>query len=164
VAEGIDGETADLGLKDLETRHISELHELAAAAGVPRFRTMRRSELAAAINAALASEAPSVQAPEQAPEPAAASTPVPEPPPAPVPERPPSHLPEPAAAKQAFAIIRLERGSRWTPAPKPEQVSVEKIVSSESDAEREAERLNAIAQAEQTGVTYFARPALIEIE
>jgi hypothetical protein len=129
VAEGINGETADLGLTDLEHRHLSELHELAAAAGVPRFRTLRRAELAAAINAALQTEA----APRQA-----------------------------TAQQSAFAVIRLDRGSRWTPGPKPEQVSLEKIVLSEEEAERETERLNSGAQTEQSGATYFWRAAAIE--
>jgi hypothetical protein len=134
VVEGFDCETADVGLTDLEHRHISELHELAAAAGVPRFRTLRRSELAAAINAALESEAPPARTPE------------------------PARAPERAQTEQSgFVVIRLDRGSRWTPAPKPEQVNVEKIVSSEEEADREVERLNALAQSEQTGAAYFWR-------
>jgi 2-methylcitrate dehydratase PrpD len=98
VAEGAYVEAADLGLNELEHRHISELHELAAAAGVPRFRTLRRDELAAAINSALQGEV----APSQV-----------------------------TAPRTAFAVIKLERGSRWTPGPKPDQVRVEKIVSTE---------------------------------
>jgi hypothetical protein len=129
VAEGADGETADLGLTELEHRHISELHELAAAAGVPRFRTLRRAELAEAINAAIQSEVA---------------------PPTP---------PQGTAQASVFVVIRLDKGSRWTPSPKPEQVNVEKIVSSESEAEQETERLNSDAQAAQTGATYFWRAA-----
>jgi hypothetical protein len=110
---------------DLEHRHISELHELAAAAGVPRFRTLRRAELAEAINAAIQADV----APAEAV----------------------------AAQASAFVVIRLDKGSRWTPAPKPEQVNVEKIVSSEEEAELETERLNSEAQAAQTGATYFWR-------
>lgn len=114
---------------DLEHRHISELHELAAAAGVPKFRTLRRAELAAAINAAIQAEV----TPRQ-----------------------------PTAQQSAFVVIRLDRGSRWTPAPKPEQVNVEKVVSSEEEAEREAQELNALAQSEQNGATYFWRAAPTE--
>jgi hypothetical protein len=113
-------------LTDLEHHHISELHELAAAAGVPRFRTLRRAELAAAINAALGGER------------------------APAGNR---------ASQGVFAIIRLERGSRWTPGPKPEQITVEKVVSSEEEAERESERLNALATNE---ASYFWRSAPLE--
>jgi Rho termination factor-like protein len=131
VAEGADVEAADVGLKDLERRHLSELHELAAAAGIPRYRTLRRAQLAAAINAALGSETTPTETPLDS-----------------------------QAEQHVFAIIRLERGSRWTPAPKPDQVGVEKIVSSEAEAEREAERLN--AQSGQSGTTYFWRAAPLE--
>jgi hypothetical protein len=134
VAEGSDSERADLGLTtDLEHRHISELHELAAAAGVPRFRTLRRAELAAAINAAL--ESPVAPAETEA---------------------------EREAPHNLFAVIRLDRGSRWTPGPKREQVAVEKIVSTEERAAEEAERLNALAQSEQSGAMYFWREAPLE--
>jgi hypothetical protein len=136
VAEGADVQAADVSLtrgcpteQPLEQRHISELHELAAAAGVPKFRTLRRAELAAAINAALQSEVPPRRA---------------------------------TAQQSAFAVIRLERGSRWTPSPKPEQVGVEKIVSSEEEAQRDTERLNSDARAEQSGATYFWRAVPIE--
>jgi hypothetical protein len=72
-----------------------------------------------------------------------------------------AEVPPQQAATQlsAFVVIRLDKGSRWTPGPKPEQVNVEKIVSSEEEAEREIERLNSDAQAAQTGATYFWRPA-----
>jgi hypothetical protein len=135
VAEGIDGEATYVRLTDLESRHISELHELAAAAGVPRFRTLRRTELAAAINAALESQAAPAETEAKL-----------------------------DAGQNFFAIIRLDRGSRWTPGPKREQVGVEKIVSSEEQAAEEAERLNALAQSEQSGATYFWRAAPLQSE
>jgi hypothetical protein len=132
VAEGIDVEAADLGLTELEQTHLSELHELAAAAGVPRFRTLRREELAAAINSALSAEVRTETEVER--------------------EEQEQHL---------YAIIRLARGGRWTPAPKPDQVAVEKIVSSEQEAEREADRLNALPESE-AGASYFWRAAPLD--
>jgi hypothetical protein len=117
----------------LETRHISELHELAAAAGIPRFRTLRREELAAAINAAITAEVRTEEEVEGA-----------------------------KAERFAYAIVRLDRGSRWTPAPKHDQVIVEKIVSSEEEAEREVQRLTALAQSERSGSSYFWRSAPLQ--
>jgi hypothetical protein len=162
LAQGIDGKAADVGLTDLEHRHISELHELAAAAGVPRFRTLRRAELAAAINAALQADAEVPQAVETGaavPQTAETGAAVQQPAetPAAVPQPP-----ETTAAQTLFAIIRVARGSRWTPAPKPDQVQVERIVSTEEEAEREVERLSALAQSQQTGATYFWRAASVE--
>jgi hypothetical protein len=118
-------------LTELQHRHLSELHELAAAAGVPRFRTLRRDELAAAINSALSAEVRT-------------ETEV---------------VREEEAAPLAYAIILLARGSRWTPAPKPDQIAIEKIVSSEQDAEREVERLNSLPETERAGATYLWRSA-----
>jgi hypothetical protein len=121
-------------LTDLDHRHLSELHELAAAAGVPRFRTLRRSELAAAINAALGSEVRSTEpAIERAHE-----------------------------DRNLYAVVRLDRGGKWMPAPKPDQVVIEKIVSSEVAAEREAEQLNTLAQSQQSGASYFWRAAPLD--
>jgi hypothetical protein len=52
VAESAGLEAAGLGLTDLDRRHLSELHQLAAAAGVPRFRTLRREQLLEALGEA----------------------------------------------------------------------------------------------------------------
>ena len=43
-----------LTVEELESKHLAELHELAAASGVPRYRVMRRAELIDALAAASA--------------------------------------------------------------------------------------------------------------
>jgi transcription termination factor Rho len=56
---------SDVTRSDLEGRHLAELHELASARRVPRFRTLRRAELVEAIAGGDDASAPEAPAPTE---------------------------------------------------------------------------------------------------
>jgi hypothetical protein len=138
MAESADREAAHLGLTDLELerRHLSELHQLAGVAGVPRFRTMRRAELVEAIRAAGVhmeeAPQPSIAALEQAPD-----------------------------DSYGFAIVEVDHGDEDSipVTAQADRVTIKKIVSSEDQAERETQRLNAQA----SGASYFWQATRLEL-
>lgn len=66
-------------------------------------------------------------------------------------------LEETADDAHVYAIVRLSDrdDDPWSVVPGSGRVTVEKVVGSEDEAERETERLNALAQSQEIGASYF---------
>ena len=114
-----------MDVKELESKTVAELKELAKELGVPGISAMKKADLVAAI--AGASDAPASEPEVEAvpePEVEAAPEPTPEPEPEPVVEAAPEPTPEPEPEPEVEAAPEPKKAA---PAPEPEP-KVKKIV------------------------------------